>query len=119
MSAPLLHPRAASQPSPRPSLLAVGIDHRTAPLDLRERVALSRADSEALLQQLTALPEIEEAFVLSTCNRTEVYLLPREPDAAYRAAMDLTFGKAPEVERDGRFWVLREDAAARHLLCVA
>jgi glutamyl-tRNA reductase len=119
MSAPLLHPRAAAQRGPRASLLAVGIDHHSAPLELRERVALSRAETESLLSRLQELPAVEEAFVLSTCNRTEVYLLPREPEPAYRAAMDLGFGKAPEVERDGRFWVLRDDAAARHLLAVA
>ena len=119
MNAPLLHPRAAARREPRPSLLAVGLDHHSAPLELRERVALSRADNEGILHRLLARPEIEEAFVLSTCNRTEVYLLPREPEGAYRAAMDLVFGKAPEVERDGRFWVLREDAVARHLLAVA
>ena len=119
MSAPLLHPRAATSPKGRSGLLAVGLDHRTAPLELRERVALSRAESEALLQRLQEQPAVEEAFVISTCNRTEVYLLPREPEGAYRAAMELTFSRAPEVEREGRFWVLRDDEAARHLLAVA
>lgn len=119
MGAPLLHPRAAAQRTPRGKLLAIGIDHHTAPIELRERVALSRAENEALLQRLLACPEVEEAFVLSTCNRTEVYLLPREPEGAYRVAMDLAFGRVPEIERDGRFWVLREAAAARHVLAVA
>jgi glutamyl-tRNA reductase len=119
MSAPLLHPRAAHSRHERQELLAVGLDHHSAPLDLRERVALSHAEIEALLQRLVAMPEVEEAFLVSTCNRTEAYLLPREPEVAYRAAMDLVFGKAPEVERDGRFWVRRGDDAARHLLAVA
>ena len=119
MSEPLL-----SQPGfdggPAPRLLAVGLDHRSAPLELRERVHLSSTETESLLVRLMSRPEVAEAFVLSTCNRTEVYLHPREQDGAFRAAMELAFNsRAPEIERDGRFWVLRDDEAARHLLAVA
>jgi glutamyl-tRNA reductase len=59
-----------------PTLLAVGIDHRSAPLELRERVALSPEQTEGLLLRLMARPEVAEAYVLSTCNRTEIYLHP-------------------------------------------
>jgi glutamyl-tRNA reductase len=119
MSEPLLSPPAHAD-NPALGLLAVGIDHHCASLELRERVALSRPESEALLQRLQTRHEIAEAFVLSTCNRTEVYLRPREQEGAFRVTMELTFnGKAPEVERDGRFWVLRDGAAAHHLLAVA
>jgi glutamyl-tRNA reductase len=119
MSEPLLSATAA-EGTGAAGLLAVGIDHHCAPLELRERVALSRAEAAALLQRLRERREVAEAFVLSTCNRTEVYLRPREHDGAFRAAMELTFnGKAPEVEREGRFWVLRDREAAHHLLAVA
>jgi len=119
---------AATDAAAGPKLLAVGIDHRSAPLELRERVALSRADSEEVLLRLIARDEVAEAYVLSTCNRTEVYLRPQSPrngareegEGAFRAAMELVFtARAPEVERDGRFWVLRDAEAARHLLAVA
>jgi glutamyl-tRNA reductase len=112
--------------APRLSLLAVGIDHRCAPLELRERVAVSRDEAEGLLLRLMARPEVAEAFVLSTCNRTEVYLRPRETsqrgrqEGAFRAALELAFSaRAPEVEREGRFWVLHDGQAAQHLLAVA
>ncbi|HEV8631146.1 MAG TPA: glutamyl-tRNA reductase [Thermoanaerobaculia bacterium] len=116
-------PGAAAEPASEaaegPALLAVGIDHRSAPLELRERVAFSREDSEGLLLRLMARPEVAEAYLISTCNRTEVYLRPREQERAFRAAMELAFARAPEVERDGRFWVLHDSEAARHLLAVA
>ena len=50
----------------------VGLSHHTAPIQVRERMALERDQIEVLLKQLVAQPEIEEALVLSTCNRVEV-----------------------------------------------
>jgi glutamyl-tRNA reductase len=111
--------QAGPAPAPGPRLLAVGIDYRSAPLELRERVALSREQNEGLLLRLMARPEIAEAYVVSTCNRTEVYLTPREQESAFRAALELGFHAAPEIEHEGRYWVLHDDEAARHLLAVA
>lgn len=129
MALPDIHTRArttTSHGNGSPMLLAVGIDHHSAPLALRERVALSRQEAEVLLLRLMARPEVAEACVLSTCNRTEVYLRPQpvsgeqRREGALRAALDLTFTtRAPEVEREGRFWVLHDVQAARHLLAVA
>ncbi len=50
----------------------VGLSHHTAPIEVRERMALEREQIEALLRQLVAQPQISEALVLSTCNRVEV-----------------------------------------------
>ena len=73
-----------------------------------------------MLVHLLARSEVAEAFLLSTCNRTEVYLQPRDEEAAYRAALELVFLKrAPELERPGRLYVKRNGEAARHLLAVA
>lgn len=116
----LTTPERAAEAAGGPTLLAVGIDHHSAPLELRERVALSRADNEGLLLRLMARPEVAEAYVISTCNRTEVYLRPRELEGAFRAALELVFtARAPEIEREGRFWVRHDGEAARHLLAVA
>src|SRR3954466_10994750 len=62
----------------------VGTDHTRAPLAVRERLALHGARGECLLDLLTADPLIDEAAVLATCNRVEVYAAA--PDVA--AAMD-------------------------------
>jgi glutamyl-tRNA reductase len=105
---------------PDPPLLLVGTDFRCAPLELRERVSYGPREGEEMLVHLLARPPIAEVFLLSTCNRTEVLLQPRDEEAAYRAALELVFLKrAPELERPGRLYVKRNGEAARHLLAVA
>jgi glutamyl-tRNA reductase len=105
---------------PDPPLLLVGTDFRCAPIELRERVALGREEAEKTLVHLLARPEVAEAFLLSTCNRTELYLQPRDEDAAYQAALQMVFlAREPELERPGRLYVKRNGEAARHLLAVA
>jgi glutamyl-tRNA reductase len=56
-------------------LLALGISHKTAPVALRERLAFSEREAADFARQATATAEIREAVVISTCNRTEVYLV--------------------------------------------
>lgn len=55
-------------------LFAYGLNHKTAPLPLRERLSILSADVDEHLRQLHTHPEIDEILVLSTCNRTEWYL---------------------------------------------
>lgn len=55
------------------SLFVLGINHQTAPVSLRERVAFSGAAVPAALDALRALPSVHEVALLSTCNRTELY----------------------------------------------
>jgi glutamyl-tRNA reductase len=106
--------------TPDPPLLLVGTDFRCSPIEIRERVALHGEDTEHALVHLLARPGIGEAFLLSTCNRTEVYVQSREEDEAYRSVLDLVFlQRAPELEKPGRLYVKRNSEAARHLLGVA
>ena len=51
-----------------------GINHKTAPIEIREKFYLNGLQQELLLTELKLQPKVSEAFVLSTCNRTEVYL---------------------------------------------
>ena len=105
---------------PEPALLLLGTDHRCAPIELRERVAYKGDEGEELLVHLLARTEIAEALLLSTCNRTEIYLQPRDDEEAYRSALDLVFVKrAPEMELPGRLYVKRNGDAAHHLMAVA
>jgi glutamyl-tRNA reductase len=55
------------------SLCAVGLNHRSAPLALRERVAFGLDELSGALRDLTARREVDEAVIVSTCNRTDVY----------------------------------------------
>src|SRR5436305_7055936 len=73
-----------------------------------------------MLVHLLARTEVAAAFLLSTCNRTEVYLQPRDEEGAYHAILDMVFlHRVPELERPGRLYVKRNGEAARHLLGVA
>jgi glutamyl-tRNA reductase len=56
-------------------LLALGISHKTAPVALRERLAFSEREAADFAKQATATAEVREAVVISTCNRTEVYVV--------------------------------------------
>ena len=103
-----------------PRVVLIGVDHRCAPLELREKVAYSREEGRDLLQQLEAAAEIAEACLVSTCNRTELYILPRLEAAAYRLGLEQAFlDRAPEIEEEGRFYVKRGREAIRHLYEVA
>ena len=58
-------------------LLALGMSHKTAPVALRERLAFTESQAVEFAQQITESPEVSEAVVISTCNRTEIYLVVR------------------------------------------
>jgi glutamyl-tRNA reductase len=60
-------------------LLALGISHKTAPVSLRERLAFSEGEAEEFARTAVATGEVREAVVISTCNRTEVYLVVGDP----------------------------------------
>jgi glutamyl-tRNA reductase len=102
-----------------PALLAVGTSHRRAELALRERLHLAPADAEALARRLAEGGV--EAVVLSTCNRTEVYLAgERAPAAAAQARDELAERSELSREELGALLEERHDAeAARHLFRVA
>ena len=60
-------------------LLVLGISHNTAPVALRERLALTETAARRFLTELVAREEVDEAVAISTCNRTEIYLVTADP----------------------------------------
>lgn len=58
-------------------IVVIGLSHKTAPVDVRERFASGNDILPAVLARLTQRPELEEAMFLSTCNRVEVLALPK------------------------------------------
>ena len=102
-------------------LLALGASHKTAPLALRERIALTEHAAEPLLRELTRHAAIGEAVALSTCNRTELYLMVSDPVDAESAVLALLARRAglrPTELLDG-IYALRNCDAARHLYRVS
>lgn len=61
--------------------VACGLNHKTAPLDVREKVALTPATQDTLLHKLVGLPAINEAAILSTCNRMDIYCDTNDPES--------------------------------------
>lgn len=67
-------------------LLVVGLSHRTAPLEVREKLAFPEATHAGTLRQLLELPSLGEAMLISTCNRVEIYAVTRASWPAAGAA---------------------------------
>ncbi|MFT5657417.1 MAG: glutamyl-tRNA reductase [Gammaproteobacteria bacterium] len=55
------------------TLLSLGINHQTAPVDIREKIAFSPEQLSGALHELQKLPAVNESVIVSTCNRTEIY----------------------------------------------
>ena len=68
-------------------LLALGVSHKTAPLELRERLALPEGRAAGIIRELAETDEIREAAAISTCNRTELYLFAADTVGAESQAL--------------------------------
>jgi glutamyl-tRNA reductase len=75
-------------------LLALGISHKTAPVALRERLAFTQSEAGEFSRAATATAEVREAVVISTCNRTEVYLVVGDPVRAESDVLGLLARRA-------------------------
>ena len=75
-------------------LLALGISHKTAPVALRERLAFTEREASEFALAATAAEDVREAVVISTCNRTEVYLVVGDPVRAESAVLGLLASRA-------------------------
>ena len=101
-------------------LLALGVSHKTAPLDLRERLSLTEGRAVGALRELTAAAGIHEAAAISTCNRTELYLVVSDPIEAESTALGVLTRQAEirPTELLGHLYSLRSGEAVRHLFRV-
>src|SRR5918996_4782255 len=94
-------------------LIAVGLNHRTAGIELRERLAFAVAEIPTALEQLTDRddPVVEQAAILSTCNRVEIYGVARwSPVAEVLQAFLARFHGLEPHELEGALYVHRSDA---------
>jgi len=103
------------------SVVVIGLNHRTASLDLLERTAVDDARLPKVLHDLCARTNLSEAVVLSTCNRTEVYAIAEKFHGGYDDVrnffVDLSF--LPSEDFADHLYVHYDDAAVNHLLRVA
>jgi glutamyl-tRNA reductase len=100
----------------------IGCNHRTAPVELRERISFTHQQALEAADELRRQGILEEAVVLSTCNRSELYGVPGEMSEVATDAMEeflTSFHCIPKSELDGRIYRSIGPEAVRHLFRVA
>jgi glutamyl-tRNA reductase len=103
-------------------IVVVGLSHKNAPIEVRERIAIGRDALPDVLRSLCDRPEIGEAVVLSTCNRVEVYAAPPRGGVDLHAAVDAARGSLAAIAGDKILPHLKTfegDEAVHHLFRVA
>ena len=103
------------------SFVVIGLNHSTAPLDVLEQVTVAPDDLDKALHDLSLRPYVSEGVVLSTCNRTEVYILAERFHGAFQDVRDflsqISF-VAPETLND-HLYTFYDDQAIEHLFRVS
>ena len=103
------------------NIAVVGLSHKTATVEVREKLSIPEDRMEAAIAQLMSYPNIEEAAILSTCNRLELYVVTSESEGGIREIMQFLadFSQLPlQFLRRYLFILLRQDAVT-HLMRVA
>ena len=103
------------------NLFLLGASHHSAPVDLRERIDFARRGVVEALAELAEIPGVSEAVVLSTCNRSEIYIASEIPGRVREALPSFmsAFHDVPESELSPHLYSRTEADAARHLFRVA
>jgi glutamyl-tRNA reductase len=98
-------------------LLVIGVSHKTAPVEIRERLALPEARAQLFVRDLRGSASVREAVVISTCNRTELYLVVDDPVEAEGTVLAMLASQAGirPTELTASIYAYRNCDAARHL----
>jgi glutamyl-tRNA reductase len=102
-------------------IAVIGLSHRTAPVEIRERLSIPEPTMEASLQRLRADDQVLEASILSTCNRLEIYALLRHPEEGISAIGSFLsqVSGLPTEELSPHLFAYHHEAAIDHLLRVS
>ena len=102
------------------SLVAIGMNHKTASLDIREKFSLDKDESHKILKKLHSMPIIEEVFLLSTCNRTEIYCEIEDLRYVKNISRWLLKQKGLSIrEFEGYIYSYSDSSVVKHALSVA
>ncbi len=102
-------------------ILLIGINHKTAPIELRECMAFSKDEASTAIDALRRIAAIHEALLYSTCNRVEMLMVADDRSHALGTAKKFLsdFNKIPISEFEDSLYVHANDDAVRHLFRVA
>jgi glutamyl-tRNA reductase len=99
-------------------LIVVGVNHRTAPIEVRERIAISRAELPETTRRLAEMPGVAECLIVSTCNRVEILAAVDGAEAEVAGFFGRHFGLDPAL-LGPHLYEYRDRDAVRHLFRVA
>jgi glutamyl-tRNA reductase len=103
------------------NIAVIGLSHKTAPVDIREKLSVPDTQMEAAIQTLCNYPHIQEATILSTCNRLEIYIVTATADRGVQDGIQFLaeFSKIPLKDLKQHLFVLLHKDAVMHLMRVA
>ncbi len=103
------------------NIAVVGLSHKTAPVEVREKLSIQEAQMESVIAQLCNYPHIEEVAILSTCNRLEIYVVATETEQGIRELTQFLseLGQLPLHQLRQHLFVLLHQDAVMHLMRVA
>lgn len=102
-------------------IVLIGINHKTAPVELRECVGFAKEETDTAIAALRRLPGVCESLLYSTCNRVELLLVTEDKRASVEAAKAFisAFNRIPLERFEPALYVYENEHAARHLFRVA
>ena len=103
----------------RASLVVVGLSHRTAPVELREQLAVPAESLGACVKEIASLPGASEAMLVATCNRVEAYVASESASSTVAALRGFFAKRAPGAAVDSCLYEYADDRAVRHVFRVA
>ncbi len=100
-------------------ITVIGLNHKTADIEVREKLAFNGPKLEEGLKKLSTLPGIKEVFIISTCNRVEIYFHSKDAASSHVIKFLSEFHSIPEESLKKGLYILNGIDAARHLFRVA
>jgi glutamyl-tRNA reductase len=103
------------------NIAVVGLSHKTAPVEVREKLSIQEAKMEGAIAQLCSYPHIEEVAILSTCNRLEIYIVATETEQGVREVSQYLseLGQLPLHHLRQHLFTLLHQDAVMHLMRVS
>lgn len=101
--------------------VVIGLNHKTADVDLREKLAFNGPKLEEGIRQIRELPEIRETLIISTCNRVEIYLAVKDVGKAFESVKDFLsrFFEIRKESLDNALYLYDDMQAVRHIFRVS